>query len=69
LVPADVPGNTTSIVTRDRILVSLSTKTGNVAVYPVNITNGADSWTGNADLTKCADDPFKFAELGGVAGQ
>jgi hypothetical protein len=69
LVPADDPASTLPVVSRDHLLVSLSSRTGNVGVYPVNPTNGGDTSTATVDYQKIADDPFYFAETGGVAGK
>jgi prepilin-type N-terminal cleavage/methylation domain-containing protein len=58
LVPAEDP----TIVTRDRILITLATRTGNASVHQVNVTN-VDGFP------NFADDPFYFAETGGVASK
>ena len=74
LVPADMPGSPgTIVVTKDQIVVTLTTRTGNVSVHPVNTINTASlpaSRTGSTiDQTQLADDPFKFAETGEVASK
>jgi prepilin-type N-terminal cleavage/methylation domain-containing protein len=61
LVPADASGATPPfIVQRDRILATLSARTGNVSVHYVNTTGAASGF---------ATDPFKFAETGQVANK
>ena len=72
MVPADIPGTPgTTVVTRDRILVTLATRTGNATVHPVDVTNTAGLPLSNyaIDQTKLADDPFRFAETGEVANK
>ncbi len=79
LVPADDPTIATPVVARDRILVTLTSRTGNAAVHHVNVTNVATlplpnppytSYTStNFDRQKIADDPFLFAETGEVANK
>jgi prepilin-type N-terminal cleavage/methylation domain-containing protein len=72
IVPADIPGATgTQVITRDRILVTLSSRTGNVIVAPVNVTNSPTLPTSvfPIDPTRIADDPFFYAETGQVAGK
>ena len=72
MVPADIPGTPgTIVVTRDRILVTLATRTGNATVHHVNVTNtaGLPTSTYTIDQTRIADDPFLFAETGEVANK
>ena len=74
MVPADIPGTPgTTVVTRDRILVALATRTGNATVHHVDVTNTAAqpmaASTYTIDLTRIADDPFRFAETGEVANK
>ena len=71
LVPADDPTSTTPVVARDRILVTLATRTGNATVHHVNVTNTAALPTSTyaIDPTRIADDPFLFAETGEVANK
>ena len=71
LVPADDPTSTTPVVARDRILVTLATRTGNATVHHVNVTNAAALPTSTyaIDPTRIADDPFLFAETGEVANK
>lgn len=59
-IPADSAGTTTPIVTRDRVLATLSPRTGNVGIHYVNTANASNS---------LAVDPFKFAETGQVANK
>jgi hypothetical protein len=65
---AVIPGGTSPLVTRDHILVSMATRTGNVGVYPVYIklitTNPNDPTS-----TLILSDPYYYAETGGVAGK
>ena len=60
VVPADVTG-ATPVVNRSRVLVSIATRSGNVTVAPVNVVN--------TSAVPVANDPFSFAETGGVAGK
>ncbi len=79
LVPADDPTITAPVVARDRILVTLISRTGNAAVHHVNVTNIATLplsnppytlyTSANFDRQKIADDPFLFAETGEVANK
>ena len=72
MVPADIPGSPgTIVVTRDRILVTLGTRTGNATVHHVDVTNTAAQPTSvyTIDQTRIADDPFRFAETGEVANK
>ena len=69
LVPVDDPTSTAPVVTRDRILVTMSSRTGNISVHPVNVTNTVVTPTGPIENQKIADDPFYFAETGEVAGK
>ncbi len=64
LVPAENTGATPPVVPKDRIVVTISTRTGNVAVYPLNPVPQSSS--GNPSLTA---DPFLFAESGRVANK
>ena len=62
-VPADdpaAPANTPPVVARDRILVTLGTRTGAASVFHVDVTKTTN---------KRADDPFRFAETGEVANK
>ncbi len=62
-VPADdpaAPANTPLVVARDRILVTLGTRTGAASVFHVDVTKTTN---------KRADDPFRFAETGEVANK
>ena len=74
-VPADDPTSATPVVARDRILVTLATRTGNATVHHVNVTNSATlplpapPSTLVMDRQKIADDPFLFAETGEVANK
>lgn len=45
----------------EKLILSFFPRTGNVATYPVDVTDG------NTD--GIADDPFRFAKLGGTAGR
>ena len=71
LVPADDPASTIPVVARDRILVTLATRTGNATVHHVNVTNAAALPTSTyaIDPIRIADDPFLFAETGEVANK
>lgn len=69
MVPADDPSSTTPVVKRDRILLTMSTRTGNVSVHPVNVTNTIVTPTAPIENQYLADDPFYFAETGQVAGK
>ena len=69
LVPADDPNSTVQIVTRDRILTSVMTRTGNVSVHHVNSANQAIPPELPIQREKLADDPFLFAETGQVANK
>ncbi len=69
MVPADDPASTTLVVTRDRILVTLATRTGNATVHHVNVTNTVVTPTAPIANNKLADDPFLFAETGEVANK
>ena len=72
MVPADIPGTPgTIVVTRDRILVTLATRTGNATVHHVDVTNTAalPTSTYTIDQNRIADDPFRFAETGEVASK
>ena len=64
LVPAENTSATPPIVPKDRIVVTISTRTGHVAVYPINPVPQSSS--GNPSLTV---DPFLFAESGRVANK
>ena len=64
LVPAENTSVTPPIVPKDRIIVTISTRTGNVAVYPINPVSQSSS--GNPSL---AADAFLFAESGRVANK
>ena len=68
LVPAENAGATPPLVPKDRIVVTITTRTGNVAVYPLNPVPQSASTTppGNPSLTA---DPFLFAESGRVANK
>ncbi len=68
-VPADDPGSTTLVVARDRILVTLATRTGNATVHHVDVTNTVVTPTSPIENQKLADDPFRFAETGEVANK
>lgn len=67
VVPADDPSSAVPVVTQDRILVTLTTRTGNVSVHPVNPTNMVVTPTSPIENQKIADDPFAYAETGEVA--
>ena len=75
LVPADDPTSTVPIVTKDRILTSVMTRTGNVSVHYVNPTNTiltpnpTSNPSSKIENQKIADDPFLFAETGKVANK
>ena len=69
LVPADDPGSTTPIVKYDRLLTTISSRTGNISVHYVNTTNTVLSPTSPIENQKLADDPFSFAETGQVANK
>jgi prepilin-type N-terminal cleavage/methylation domain-containing protein len=69
LVPADDPGSSVPVVTRDRILTTVATRTGNVSVHYVNPTNSIVSPTTPIEKQKLADDPYSFAETGQVANK
>ena len=66
LVPANNMNGATpiNVVTRDRILATLSTRTGNVGVYYVD-----ESIVSSNTTTPIASDPFQFAETGKVANK
>jgi prepilin-type N-terminal cleavage/methylation domain-containing protein len=64
LVPAENTSATPPVVPKDRIVVTIATRTGNVAVYPINPIPQSSS--GNPSLTI---DPFLFAESGRVANK
>ncbi|MEI8017060.1 MAG: prepilin-type N-terminal cleavage/methylation domain-containing protein [Schlesneria sp.] len=64
LVPAENTSVAPPIVPKDRIIVTISTRTGHVAVYPINPVPQSSS--GNPSL---AVDPFLFAESGRVANK
>ncbi len=64
LVPAENTVPSPPIVPKDRIIVTITTRTGNVAVYPINPVPQSSS--GNPSL---AADPFLFAESGRVANK
>ena len=68
LVPAENTGATPPVVPKDRIIVTITTRTGNVAVYPLNPVpqSSSSSPPGNPSLTI---DPFLFAESGRVANK
>ena len=71
-VPADdpaAPANTPPVVARDRILVTLGTRTGAASVFHVDVTNTVVSPTSPIETNKLADDPFRFAETGEVANK
>ncbi len=68
-VPADDPASTTPVVARDRILVTLATRTGNATVHHVDVTNTVVTPTSPIANNKLADDPFRFAETGEVANK
>ena len=68
-VPADDPASTTLVVARDRILVTLATRTGNATVHHVDVTNTVVTPTSPIANHKLADDPFRFAETGEVANK
>ena len=71
-VPADdpaAPANTPPVVARDRILVTLGTRTGAASVFHVDVTNTVVSPTSPIENNKLADDPFRFAETGEVANK
>jgi len=71
-VPADdpaAPANTPLVVARDRILVTLGTRTGAASVFHVDVTNTVVSPTSPIETNKLADDPFRFAETGEVANK
>ncbi len=68
-VPADDPASTTLVVARDRILVTLATRTGNATVHHVDVTNTVVTPTSPIENQKLADDPFRFAETGEVANK
>lgn len=57
----------TPIVKRDRIAVTLASRTGGVSVHQVNVTNSVVAPTAPVEYQKLADDPFLFAETGEVA--
>jgi len=61
ILPADNPSSATPVVAKDHILVTISARTGNVSVHPVNPANSTN--------TSRADDPYFFAETGQVAGK
>ncbi len=70
LVPATEDPTTTPvtpIVKRDRIGVTLASRTGGVSVHQVNVTNNFLTPTPAVDFQKLADDPYFFAETGEVA--
>ncbi|MBS0204030.1 MAG: prepilin-type N-terminal cleavage/methylation domain-containing protein [Planctomycetes bacterium] len=70
LVPATEDPTTTpatAIVKRDRIGVTLASRTGRVSVHAINVTNNVVSPTAPIELQKLADDPYFFAESGEVA--
>lgn len=70
LVPATEDPTTTPatpIVKRDRIAVSLASRTGGVSVHSVNVTNLVVTPTAPVEYQKLADDPYLFAETGEVA--
>ena len=64
LVPAENGAATPPLVPKDRVIVSIATRTGNVGVYPLNPVPQSNS--GNPSLTA---DPFLFAESGRVANK
>ena len=68
-VPADDPASTTPVVARDRILVTLATRTGNATVHHVDVANTVVAPTAPIENQKLADDPFRFAETGEVANK
>ena len=66
-VPVDDPINPTVItVTKDRVLATLATRTGNVSAHKVNIPNTTTPIP-MTDYQNLAIDPFLFAETGQVA--
>lgn len=69
LVPVDPPSAQPTLVKRDRIIVTLSTRTGNVSVHQVNPTDVVVNATKASGSDQLADDPFAFAETGQVANK
>lgn len=61
ILPADNPSSAIPVVAKDHILLTISVRTGNVSVHPVNPANSTN--------TSRADDPYFFAETGQVAGK
>ena len=70
-VPADDPASTTPTVTRDRILLTLASRTGNVSVHHVDATNVVAGATPTTPVNHRlrADDPYLYAETGEVANK
>jgi prepilin-type N-terminal cleavage/methylation domain-containing protein len=68
-VPVDDPSLSKPVVTHDRVLMTLSTRTGNVSVHHVNPTNNITTPTTPIENQKLADDPYLFAETGQVANK
>lgn len=62
IVPAEKPSASPPVLFKDRIIVSLTTRTGNVAVYPLNPTPAS---AGSAVTL----DPYYYAETGQVANK
>ena len=70
-VPADDPASPSPVVTRDRILLTLATRTSRVSVHHVDVTNVVTGATPTMPVNHRlrADDPFLYAETGEVANK
>ena len=61
VIPAESFGVPTQENTGDRLIVTLFTRTGNISTHPVDPADTPPNYV--------ADDPFRYAETGEVAGQ